>query len=286
MTTLSGCSLNISDKNISFGIGSNYSYSNASEYTAASDFSIDTAVENITEIDLDWVAGDVTVKVTDGGKIHVSETGADDEDDIMRYRVSKGSLDIKWRAKGKYDGTLKKSVTVEIPEALMGKLEFDADLVSADIKAENLQFTEISVDTVSGEVVFTDCSADEISIESVSGDVDLDECTSEELSIDSVSGRIRAGRVFKKGKIETVSGRAIIKCTEALKELKVNSVSGDVDIVTEAKPQSVDVQTLSGDITYYGEDKGSKDFEYANENGAGKISIETVSGDVDFDIAQ
>lgn len=286
MSVLTGCGVHIFDKNISFGIGSRYSYDKAKEYTGSSDFSIDTGVKSITEIDIEWVAGDVTVKVTDSDKLRVFETGASNDDDKMRYRVNNGSLDIKWRAKGRFNSNLKKSVTIEIPEALMGKLKFDADLVSAEIKAEGLQFTELSVDTVSGNATFTDCSAEKILIESVSGDVDLAECTVDEISIESVSGDIRAGRVFKKGDIETVSGRVILKCTETLDELDISTVSGNVDLVTVAKPRRVDVETLSGDIHYYGENKGKKDFSDTNADGVGEINVETVSGDIDFDIAQ
>lgn len=284
MTALCGCTLNIADENFSVGLGgvSNYTYKNASEYTAASDFSVDASVQSIKKIEIDWVSGDVTVKIADGDKIDVTETGAHKDDDIMRYRVSEGKLDIKWRAKGRYDSDLKKSVTIEIPESLMGNIEFDADLVSADIKGEGLRFIELSVDNVSGDVSFSDCTADEISIESVSGDVNIKGCTADELSVESVSGDINAGSSFKKGDFEVVSGSINAKCSDALKELDINSVSGDVTVVTDVKPASIKIDTLSGDISYYGEKKGSDDFEAENNGGAGKVKVETVSGDVEF----
>lgn len=267
LTMLCGCSINISDKNISFGInGSRYTYDNADKYTASSDFSVDLSVQSIADIELDWITGDITVKVTDGDKIHVSETGASNDDDMMRYCVENGVLDIKWRAKGRYDSGLKKSLAVEIPRSLTSAIDFDAALVSAD-------------------TTITGCKFNKLSVSAVSGSVDISECVANKLDVDNVSGRITINGEISEADFDTVSGDITLRTTVSIKEISVDSVSGDFSLSTIEKPKKISVETISGHISCYGEDVHSgREFDKENTDGVGKVEVETVSGDISLSI--
>lgn len=254
-------------RGVSFWGGtSNYSYSGGNSYTATSEFSVSAA--EISSINISWIAGNVTVMVCDGEEIKVEEiSNRTDPDDIMRYKVDRGTLEIKFRKSGRFISTnLKKDLIVEIPADIATALGIDIEAVSSDVdintggEVRDMDFESVGIATVSGHIHISDVNTDELDIETVSGDI-------------IVCGNI------SKADIDTVSGDVAFDVYSNPSELKIDTVSGRVDIGLREEPRKVDVETVSGSITVGGT-KTKREYESDNSAGVGEIDIVTVSGDV------
>lgn len=105
------------DSIISFdgiSIGNSYRYKDADSYLTG-EFSIEAP--SIKSIDLEWVAGSVDISVGEGDKIVVSESGYNDEDERLRYRIKDGKIDIKFRKSGmRMLSKLSKELHIKLPD--------------------------------------------------------------------------------------------------------------------------------------------------------------------------
>ena len=167
--------------------------------------------ERITEISIDWLAGDVTVIPAEGDEIVISEDYSGTENKHkLRWRVQNGELTIKY-CKPRRFGTVKtsdKSLTVAIPAAMletMGEVEINAvdcgvaytgnaDELDLDIVNGDLTVTgdigELNVEAVNAEITFTGAvrGAD---VDGVNTDLTMYLDMAKELDLDQVRGNAR-----------------------------------------------------------------------------------------------
>ncbi len=188
------------------------------------------------------------------------------------------------------------------------RAELDIETVSADVDIEGVAPVQLSIDTVSGTVKAIGAPK-RVSIETVSGAVQMTVNT-RSLDVQTVSGAIRLGgrmqgelalesvsadidvRVLDEQVDEltasTVSGRITIEAALAPKgEIHLESVSGDLDLALPATTSAVvSGETFSGRLKAPGVQIEKRqgpgmDFTTRYGNGAGKISLETFSGDAE-----
>lgn len=89
--------------------------------------------------------------------------------------------------------------------------------------------------------------ADKIQIEAVSANVNVSNLTMKELEIDSVSGVCDLrGCTADKVSVETVSGD--VKCTGSLGTLECEAVSADCTVSLNNAPQKISLESVSGDL--------------------------------------
>ncbi len=234
-TTLTGCDITVK---------SMYQYEDAASYTMGGT----EITETISELDIDWVSGSVTVSYHDGDHIVVKENASKelDAERSLYYRVRGDVLEIEYAKSGIWTNfDFSKDLTVLLPQnAHLCDLSFEA--VSADIAVENIYASECSVENVSGNMdLRLSGMVSDVSIDTVSGDIDL-------------------------------------MAHDGLRELDVNSVSGNVEVFLHSDASfSVEFNSVSGDIGGdFAFKKNGK--RYTVGNGGAEYEIETVSGDVTF----
>lgn len=243
-----------------------YTYKDADKYSVG-EFSLD---EEITSLDIDWIAGQVNLVVTDESKISASETNVEDEAERLRYRVVDGKLMIKFKKseRVRINDELSKELTVYIPKEMAEKLDsVNIQCVSAGLDIEGATIDKLEIEMVSGEFDARDIIINSVNLESVSGDVEI------------------AGSVNELD-AELVSGEIKVTSDEQLSMLDMETVSGDITVIMpEGDGFTAEMDSVSGDmnIDFETTKKGDK---LIFKDGSADYSFDTVSGDVDLKKAE
>ncbi len=277
-------------------------YSNANKYTSG-DREI---TDEISQIDINWTSGSVSVSRYDKDTVSITETCSDKLEDSKKVHtwVDGKKLRVQYSKSGEsfWFKSYDKKLEIKIPKDMkLDDLDFDGS--SSDINLDELEAEHIRIDVSSGDVKVTDCSAKTIDADSSSGNVTIEQKgESDSISADSSSGKVRI-TAEKVGKIsvDTSSGRAAVDVKEA-KTVKIDTSSGDSELSVDKIPSNVSIDTSSGDVKIYvPEDSefeaevdtssGDVDSEFAMSekndtytkgSGGNKMSIDTSSGDVSF----
>ena len=221
--------------------------------------------EDITALDIDWVAGDVKIMVTDGEEIVVTEHadhGIPEEyalqleaDNTLRIRYSNDVWGIDMP---------EKDLTVLLPRTVAENLTaVDLSGVSADFAVDKLTVREsFSFDTTSGKLKTEVLTA-----------------TGAKADVNSVSGDIELDGSFREVKASSTSGEIDLKLRNGPAAVEVSTVSGEVDVELPAGTGfTLDYSTVSGELEYDFPLTKSKDGKYVCGDGACRIEVGTTSG--------
>ena len=221
--------------------------------------------EDITALDIDWVAGDVKIMVTDGEEIVVTEH-ADrgipaeyalllEADNTLRIRYSNDVWGIDMP---------EKDLTVLLPRTVAENLTaVDLSGVSADFAVDRLTVRDaFSFDTASGKLKTEALTA-----------------TGAKADVNSVSGDIELDGSFREVKAGSTSGEIDLKLRNGPAAIEVSTVSGEVDVELPAGTGfTLDYSTVSGELEYDFPLTKSKDGKYVCGDGACRIEVGTTSG--------
>ena len=221
--------------------------------------------EDITALDIDWVAGDVKIMVTDGEEIVVTEHadhGIPEEyalqleaDNTLRIRYSNDVWGIDMP---------EKDLTVLLPRTVAENLTaVDLSGVSADFAVDKLTVRDaFSFDTASGKLKTEALTA-----------------TGAKADVNSVSGDIELDGSFREVKAGSTSGEIDLMLRNAPAAVEVSTVSGEVDVELPAGTGfTLDYSTVSGELEYDFPLTKSKDGKYVCGDGACRIEVGTTSG--------
>ena len=221
--------------------------------------------EDITALDIDWVAGDVKIMVTDGEEIVVTEHadhGIPEEyalqleaDNTLRIRYSNDVWGIDMP---------EKDLTVLLPRTVAENLTaVDLSGVSADFAVGKLTVRDaFSFDTASGKLKTEALTA-----------------TGAKADVNSVSGDIELDGSFREVKAGSTSGEIDLKLRNGPAAVEVSTVSGEVDVELPAGTGfTLDYSTVSGELEYDFPLTKSKDGKYVCGDGACRIEVGTTSG--------
>ncbi|MCI8349024.1 MAG: DUF4097 domain-containing protein [Firmicutes bacterium] len=152
--------------------------------------------EEIDEIEIDWVSGQVTIDYGDVEGLQFSETSDEDidSDEEMYYKVDGKTLKIEYMEPGISLNikSLSKDLKVTLPKELELK-NLSLDVVSADADIKSASFIkEIDLQSVSGNInAALQSGAKEINLDSVSGNFNINiPDTGFEVDFDTISGEI------------------------------------------------------------------------------------------------
>lgn len=221
--------------------------------------------EDITALDIDWVAGDVKIMVTDGEEIVVTEH-ADrgipaeyalllEADNTLRIRYSNDVWGIDMP---------EKDLTVLLPRTVAENLTaVDLSGVSADFAVDKLTVREsFSFDTTSGKLKTEVLTA-----------------TGAKADVNSVSGDIELDGSFREVKAGSTSGEIDLMLRNAPAAVEVSTVSGEVDVELPAGTGfTLDYSTVSGELECDFPLTKSVDGKYVCGDGACRIEVGTTSG--------
>ena len=221
--------------------------------------------EDITALDIDWVAGDVKIMVTDGEEIVVTEhvdRGIPTEyalcvetDNTLRIRYSNDVWGIDMP---------EKDLTVLLPRTVAENLTaVDLSGVSADFAVDKLTVREsFSFDTTSGKLKTEVLTA-----------------TGAKADVNSVSGDIELDGSFREVKAGSTSGEIDLMLRNAPAAVEVSTVSGEVDVELPAGTGfTLDYSTVSGELECDFPLTKSVDGKFVCGDGACRIEVGTTSG--------
>lgn len=201
-----------------------FEYENADKYQTGN---FTYAATDVTEIEIDWMAGNINVVQTEEEELSVSEKHvAKTEAARVHYYLDDGVLRIKF-CEAAFKGTINerdKNLTVEIPAGV----DLEINSVSSPVELGSLSLSALSVSTVSGRVNADAVTANTVSIDTVSGNIATGEVTATVLSMESVSGSMETtvARAMT-ADFENTSGNVLIHLQEGLgTTLKLSMVSG------------------------------------------------------------
>lgn len=242
--------------------GMGYEYDDAQLYTAGNS-EVDPGA--VREIDIDWISGNVTVKVYDGDMLRFSDDSPYPSDEnLLHYYLDGDTLKIRFcKSYGfRFSKLEPKDLEVLVPEAY------------AD------QITEFSIDTVSAAVFIHDIQTEELDIDTVSGGITVDG-GAEQISVDTTSGDVALSGTFQKIETDLVSGTLTAICAECPNTFEGNSVSGAFRITLPGNSAFVcDYDSVSGNLMSDFEGEAAEGNIYKVGEGTAKFSFDTVSGDL------
>ena len=221
--------------------------------------------EDITALDIDWVAGDVKIMVTDGEEIVVTEH-ADrgipaeyalqlEADDTLRIRYSNDVWGIDMP---------EKDLTVLLPRTVAENLTaVDLSGVSADFAVGKLTVRDaFSFDTTSGKLEMQSMNAPQAKAD-----------------VSSVSGKVELDGSFREVKAGSTSGEIDLMLRNAPAAVEVSTVSGEVDVELPAGTGfTLDYSTVSGELECDFPLTKSVDGKFVCGDGACRIEVGTTSG--------
>lgn len=250
---------------ICYGISSYSGYWNSSISGDLSYSGGSVASSDITDVEIEWVNGSITLQTGNTDSIEFQETLYSDNTKPLVWKQSGGKLIIQFSEKDLHFGifetnSVKKDLLITIPKTWVGD--------------------SVTINSVSAGMNVSGLSCKELDLNNVSGTCSFEECQIKDLSMETVSGRI------------SYSG--------TLTNLDCDSVSADCTIYADNSPASIDMDGVSADlILYLPEDCGfrvtmdslskkfSSDFSTTVQNGSYlygdgscRITADSVSGDI------
>lgn len=237
---------------------------------------------SISELEIDWDNGNVTVETYDGDSVVYYEEGVTDSKKEMYCAERDGKLSILSGSPKRVQliniKPSSKSLTVKIPANMEQLKNIDIDCVSADVNISGINAEELSIDNASGNIKLTDTNVFSLDADGASGNI-----SSENLTVTGHSS------------FDTASG-AVSLCG-SIASADFDTASGDVKLISDVCPSEIDADTASGDIEIYiPSDSGficdyesvsgrfKTDFDVSADgrcgNGNSDFSFDTVSGSI------
>ena len=219
---------------ISFG---GFTYEDVDEYSVG-----DAAVKaTVTDLEINWVAGSITVIPSDTDEIRVTEAYSGDDNDLrLRWRIKNGKLTVQFRKSTVFgtSNSVSKDLTVAIPAAMLESMG------------------DVEITTVSGGVQFTG-NADEFTLDAVEGDLTVKGDIGE-LEVDAVDGKLTFTGSVRTANVDCVD-TDITMYLDMAAELSFDQVDGDVHLYLsdEIKGFSAELDAISGEISVEGFDVSS-----------------------------
>lgn len=189
-------------------------YANAKEYTPG-DFTYDASA--VTMVDIDWIAGSVTLK-NGSGTLSVSESGAGSlqDADRLHWWIDGTTLRIRYCRSGRSTAGIRgsdKELTVELPASVDLKLGIASGKVVAP---ETLVLGKLDLNKASGSAEFRNLIAGEIDVDTASGGLTADAVTAKKIDVNSASGNVEMGlSAAESVKFDVASGNVTLRLLDA-----------------------------------------------------------------------
>ena len=254
------------------------------EYRESNTYTI--SADGIDAVQIDWVSGDVTIKIGETDQIVFSESGAGlAEETALRYAVQGSTLGIHYCDNQNFVNINlpSKQLTVILPATLAANLrEISVGTVSADVTIDDPAFhmEKLDVETVSGNLNAVLDFAGKMELETVSGNLSVNGAISE-FEANSNSGFLSVTGGIKKFETESISGDVLLDCrNSAPRELDIETNSGSVvlQLPTDAD-LTLTYETVSGNFDS-ALAMGIHNGNYVIGGGRSKWNVETVSGNL------
>lgn len=220
--------------------------------------------DDIQEIEIDWVSGNIRLVPANVTSIEVSESAVNDAKYAMVCKQEGQTLKIEYCKNTTFTDLknlkFSKDLTILVPMNWSDRA-VKVDAASAKLFVQDLTIREVEVDTASGTCQFDHCTVDTLNVDTASGDVYF-EGSLNRLDCDSASAGVQAV-------LDNVPS-----------EIDMDTASGSVELVLPKNAGFVvNMDTMSGkfdsDFPY-----SAKNGVYVSGDGACRIDMSSMSGKV------
>ena len=222
---------------------------------------------DIREVNIEWVAGSITVQTGDTDEITFSENSDLNDSDKMVWTQSGNKLSIQFSKEKLFFGfnfgfhsNYSKDLVITIPD--------------------DWQAWELNIDSVSATIDISDLNTEKLYITNVSGSCTLTDCTATDVEVDTVSGQVDYSGSLLTLNLNSVSADCTLKLKAGARDINMGCVSGDLTLyLPEEQGFTAKIDGISGDITT---DFATTTTGGTHRFGDGSCSIEgeCVSGDI------
>lgn len=152
------------------------------------------AVSDVSELNIDWVSGTVTIEAYDGTEVAISETSEDaltDSTTMHYYLESDGTLNIRFGIPGmksQGENLPDKNLLVRVPRTLrLDEVEMNG--LGQSIQMDSVRCSTLEMNSVSRQITLNECEIKDIEVNSVSTNVEATfSKMPEDIELNNVSG--------------------------------------------------------------------------------------------------
>lgn len=223
---------------------------------------------SVSELEIEWVAGDILIQPGISDQITVKEDGISDDRYAMVLRHQGDKLKIIFCEEGlgnfigfSSGSELEKDLTITVPKDWICE-SLRIECASATVEVNDMTIREVDFDGASGACEFENCTVGEIDIDTASGDIrfvgslDILDCDAASASVYAVLSNVPS-----RLDMDTMSGDLDITLPEdAGFALAMDSASSDFESDFETTMKNgnyvcgdgrcrINVDALSGDVT-------------------------------------
>jgi len=260
------------------------------------DGSYSVPVDQISNITIDWITGEIEVNVYDGNDIKITEYAQRElkDEEVLHQFIKNDTLEIRYTEKNQFYNLPSKKLVVNIPLALakeLGDVKFES--ISADIYIQNIQASLVQVSTTSGKTTMGEVIASQINYSSISGSAILTNVTADTINHNASSGELSvidgkiqsvlastiSGPINITGSLislldaDTTSGTVTLESSVLTERINANTISADVIIkIPKADTIAVEYDTISGNL--------DSNVPITSGQGNPAISVSTTSGNL------
>ncbi len=146
-------------------------------FSGESTYTVDTA--GVTEIDIEWVSGSITIQPGDVEAVTFTESEPSDSKYAMVWKQSGNKLSIEFCKESLISGfgvtigsSWDKDLLITVPrDWSCSSLEIDT--ASSDVEVRDLTVQEVEIDAASAQCSFENCTFGTLDVDTASGDVDF-----------------------------------------------------------------------------------------------------------------
>jgi len=202
----------------------------------------------VDSLNIDWIAGSVTIKPHDGNGFQVTEFAQRNlkENEKLRIGTSGSTLTINYCENGKLVRMPQKKLEVLVPRSLSENLSrLLVDAASSGIYVDSINADTMKTDSISGAIQISNSNSQTLNMDSASGSLTVENIRAEGLKINSISGAIKVSDSSARTlDCETASGS--IKVSGAFDNVNFNSISGRIALDNSAPRSIVNTDSSSG----------------------------------------
>lgn len=236
--------------------------------TTVPEIAVSSPAKTFPEVEIAWVAGNITVEAADVDDIQVFETEVSDSKYVMQVKRSNKKLtiafcdedELDWNFGVRINDIITKDLTILVPRNWsLGSLEVDAAAAALDVR--NLVIREVEFDGANGACDFENCVVDQLDLDTASGDITFTG-TLQVLDCDAASASVRAT-------LDNVPSR-----------IDMDSMSGDLELtLPDWAGFTLSMDAMSSDFVS-DFDTTVRNDSYVCGDGSCRISMDAMSGDV------
>lgn len=243
--------------------------------------------EDIKDVRIDWITGDVTIHKTDKKEIQIMQRASDniDKDRLFSVNVSGDSLSIQDQNKNRFffffNWPKRSSLEVYLPEKVYDSFYFSG--ASTDFYSDAIEGERLAIDSTSGNVEINGTFKESL-LSITSGEIRSKNLISDSLTVEMTSGNVNLEGSFKDLNLDTTSGNLKVLSTTMLNKLNSESTSGNIKVsIPENEGFTVNLDKTSGDFSSDFSTTQNDD-QYVYKNGAAKFDVDITSGNFKLEL--